>query len=412
MKRIPTLAFVAAFVCLLVGCQSPLHTFEKVHPSTVGMDAERLLKGDKLIQQAIDEGEIPGAVWGVVRHGKLVYINALGNKSVFPDTVAMTPETVFDLASVSKCVGTTMAIMQLLERGDIRLNDPVSRFIPDFKPWTDPETGKTTALRIVDLLTHSSGIDPYIGVDAFVNRFGEHTPDSLIRYIATETNRRFKPGTKGLYSCLNFVTLHNIVEKVTGQKFEEYVEANVFAPLKMHHTAYNPTGDILAACAPTEIQADGLPLIGQVHDPIARRINAGNSGNAGVFSTVEDLARLCAALMNGGELDGARILAPATIHTMSQVPEYLSEGVGRALGWDNCSGAASIRGDFFDRNHTICHTGYTGTSIVMDLKNECAVILLAHRVHPHDKGALTRLRATLSNVVAGSMNSLERESAE
>ncbi|MBR5249619.1 MAG: serine hydrolase [Bacteroidales bacterium] len=401
MKKLTILGLLLTL--LLTACQTQTHTFEHVNPAQVGMSAERLILGDQLIQAAIDEGEIPGAVWAVVRHGKLVYLNALGNKAVYPDTVAMTPETVFDLASVSKCVGTTMAVMQLLEKGVIRLNDPVSRFIPDFKPWTNPETGKTTALRVVDLLTHSSGIDPYIGVDAYVERFGEHTPDSLIRYIATQTNRRFQPGSRGLYSCLNFVTLHNIVEKVTGQKFEEYVEEQVFAPLKMRSTAYNPTDEILAACAPTEIQADGLPLIGQVHDPIARRINAGNSGNAGVFSNAQDLARLCAALMNGGELDGQRILSPATIQTMSQVPEYLADGVGRALGWDNCSGAASIRGDFFDRNHTICHTGYTGTSIVLDLKNECAVILLAHRVHPYDKGALTRLRATLSNVVAGAM---------
>lgn len=378
-------------------------TFEKVAPEEAGMDGQQLLKADALIQAAIDAGEIPGAVWAVVRHGKLVYLNALGNQSVYPDTVAMTPETVFDLASVSKCVGTTMAVMQLLENGQIRLNDPVSRYIPDFKPWTDPETGKTTSIRIIDLLTHSSGIDAYVGVDAYVKRFGEHTPDSLIRYIATETGRRFRPGTKGLYSCLNFVTLHNIVEVVTGQKFEEYVEEHVFRPMGMEHTAYNPEGAILAACAPTEIQADGMPLIGQVHDPIARRINAGNSGNAGVFSTAEDLARLCAALMNGGELDGERVLAPATIETMIRVPEYLSDGVGRALGWDNCSGSASIRGDFFDREKTICHTGYTGTSIVMDMENECAVIILAHRVHPYDKGGLTRLRATVSNVVAGAM---------
>lgn len=154
--------------------------------------------------------------------------------------------------------------------------------------------------------------------------------------------------------------------------------------------------------APTEKQPDGKYLLGEVHDPLARVMNHGNSGNAGVFSNAEDLAILAAALMNGGEVDGKRILGKLTVETMIRVPEEVKQ-LGRSLGWDNYSPYASNNGNLFHPTMTFGHTGYTGTSIIIDPVSKTSVILLAHRVHPADKGSVVRLRALVANVVAGSI---------
>ena len=161
--------------------------------------------------------------------------------------------------------------------------------------------------------------------------------------------------------------------------------------------------EIMNLVAPTEVQADGLPLKGQVNDPIARLLNGGNSGNAGVFSNAEDLAVIAAALLNGGAINGKRILSPLMIEQMIQVPEGIAPGIGRALGWDNCSGAAGPRGDLTSRHRSICHTGYTGPSMTIDFDNQLAVILLCNRCHPEDKGGLGRTRGTVANVFAASI---------
>jgi Beta-lactamase class C and other penicillin binding proteins len=154
--------------------------------------------------------------------------------------------------------------------------------------------------------------------------------------------------------------------------------------------------------APTEKQKDGSVLLGEVHDPLARVINKGNSGNAGVFSCAEDIAILSAALMNGGEINGKRVLGTQTVKTMIRVPKETKE-LGRSLGWDNYSPYASNNGNLFDPECTFGHTGYTGTSIVIDPISKTAVILLTNRVHPEDKGGVVRLRALVSNIVAGAI---------
>ena len=161
----------------------------------------------------------------------------------------MTTETVFDLASVSKCVGTTLSFLQLIENGSVRLTDRVDMYIPDFQPWIDPETGEKTDIRIIDLLTHSSGISPYITVSTYVERFGEATPDSLIRYIATEVNRNFKPTTGYMYSCLNFIALQHILQNVTGQTLSDYAQTHVFDVLELANTCYSPTGSTRTLCS-------------------------------------------------------------------------------------------------------------------------------------------------------------------
>ena len=171
------------------------------------MDPERLARVDAVIDDAVGAGNIPGAVLAVVRRNDIVYLKAYGNKSVVPEVVPMTTDTMFDLASLSKCVGTTLSFMQLIEGGYVRLTDPVKRYIPGFKPWKDLETGEEVDIILRDLLTHSSGLSAYYDADLFVKRFGTNQPDSLVNVIATEVERHFRPGSDFLYCCLNFITL-------------------------------------------------------------------------------------------------------------------------------------------------------------------------------------------------------------
>lgn len=416
MKRL----IVSALAAALAVSALAQGTLRQATPESHGMDSEKLAQVDRVINDAIAAKEIPGAVLSVVRGNDIVYLKAYGNKSVVPTVEPMTTETLFDLASVSKCVGTTLAFMQLIENGYVRLTDNVDRYIPNFKPWKDPENGETVDITIRDLMSHSSGLTPYINADTFVKEYGGNDPEKMEQYIATEIKRNFRPGTDFMYSCLNFVTLQRILERVTGEKLYEYAQKNVFDVLGLRHTCYFPliytpaasnSAELAGLCAPTEVQADGKPLIAQVHDPMARRIMGGNSGNAGVFSNAEDLSVVCAAVMNGGvlvdkkdrPLESTRILSPLTIRLMTTIPSQNDPSVGRVLGWDKKSSHSGLRGDLFNPETTIMHTGYTGTSIVIDMESKTAVILLTHRVHPQDKGSVGRLRALVANIVAGSI---------
>ena len=393
------------------------------NPKDHGMDPERLARVDAVIADAIDAGDIPGAVLSVVRYNDIVYLKAYGNKSVVPKVVPMTTNTMFDLASLSKCVGTTLSFMQLIEGGYVRLTDPVKRYIPGFKPWVDPESGEEVDIILRDLLTHSSGLSDYYDADVFVERFGTNQPDSLVRVIATEVERHFRPGSGFLYSCLNFITLQRVLETVTGERLCDYAEAHLFAPMGLKHTCYFPLqddlrtparhNDLLPLVAPTEVQSDGAVLLGAVHDPLARLANAGNSGNAGVFSDAVDLSRICMTIMNQGNAQknqklgfwgpDTRILSRAAVRLMTTIPPQNDPSVGRALGWDVKSEHSGLRGDLFNPETTLMHTGYTGTSLVIDLDTHTAIILLTNRVHPADDGSAARLRALVSNIVAGSI---------
>jgi CubicO group peptidase (beta-lactamase class C family) len=389
--------FLMLFAATVISAQ-PL---DKISPDKAGMDPFRLAAVDNVIESSIEKGEIPGAVIAVVRDNKIVYLKGYGHKSIYPVEEKMTVNTVFDLASVSKSVGTAISVMQLVERGMLRLTDKVSMYIEGFEGYTDSETGKTTDIRIVDLLTHSSGLPSYAPVEELVGKYGSPSPDGLMEYIST-CERGFKPTTQFRYSCLNFITLQNVVQNITGMRLETYAQENIFDVLGMKHTMYNPDRKLLPKVAPTERQDNGSVLHGKVHDPLARIMNDGNSGNAGVFSNAEDLAILAAALMNGGKNNGKRILGENTVETMTRVPRGL-EHIGRSLGWDNYSPYASNKGDLFHPEKTYGHTGYTGTSFVVDPVSKTAVILLAHRVHPTDENSVVRLRALVANIVAGSI---------
>lgn len=386
---------------VLISTISIAQPLKRSTPLAEGMDPLKLSNVDAIIDNSIEDGIIPGAVLAVVRDDKMVYLKSYGNKSVYPKVEKMDVNTIFDLASVSKPVGTAISIMQLVEQGKIRLTDNVSMYIPGFKGYVDPESGKTVDIKIIHLLTHSSGLPPYGPTAELVEKYGSPSPEGLMEYISN-CKRDFMPTTKFQYSCLNFITLQNVLQNITGESLAKYSQENVFDVLGMEHTMYNPKPEFYHMIAPTEKQKDGSVLLGKVHDPLARLLNGGISGNAGVFSNAQDLAVLAAALMNGGEYNGKRILGELTVETMIKVPRGY-ENIGRSLGWDNYSPYASNSGNLFHPEKTFGHTGYTGTSIVIDPISQVAVILLTNRVHPADKNSVVRLRALVANAVAGSV---------
>ena len=207
-------------ICLILSCllgftAVKAQPLSRVAPEQVGMDSQRLLWADEAINKAIAEKEIPGAVLAVVRHGKMAYLKAYGNKSLVPKAEPMTTSTVFDMASCSKSMSTAVCTMMLVERGLIRLLDPVSLYIPDFRPWQSEDGKRTKAIRIQDLLTHTSGLPAYAPVAQIQQAAGSPCPDALMQYIDT-CQRGFEPQTDFRYSCLNFVTLQRIIETVSG----------------------------------------------------------------------------------------------------------------------------------------------------------------------------------------------------
>lgn len=393
-KFITTFIIFLSFISTISAQNLP-----KASPEQVGMDSKRLHNADRIIEKAIDNKEIPGAVLAVVKDGKMAYLKAYGNKQVFPSVQRMDVNTVFDLASLTKPIATAISAMVLVERGELRLLDKVNLFIPNFAPWKDPK-GASKDIRVIDLLTHTSGLPSYASVGELQKKYGAPNPDGMIDYIAT-WRRDFEPQTNFQYSCLNYITLQRIIEIVSKQNLRDFAKENIFDVLGMLHTDFQPKGETLHRTAPTEKMPDGTVLKGIVHDPLARVMNGGISGNAGLFSDANDLAVLAAALLNGGEYNGKRILSPLGVKTMRTVPRNVSQ-LGRTPGWDIFTAYASNNGDLLGPN-TYGHTGYTGTSMVIDPDNNIAVILLTNRAHPDDGGEIVRLRSLVANVVAAAI---------
>ncbi len=390
MKRLEMKKTILTTLTIIVTIQLVAQPLRRVDPQKVGLDPQKLTYADQVIREAIDKKEIPGAVLAVVRNGKMAYLKAYGNRQVYPEVLPMEENTIFDLASVSKPVSTAISTLILVEQGKLSLRDRVNIYIPEFQG----------SIRVVDLLTHTSGLPSYAPVDSLKEKYGYPSPDGLIDYIST-CRRDFVPGKGFQYSCLNYITLQRIIEKVSGQNLRDFAKKHIFDVLGMKDTDYNPAQSFLSRCAATEKQKDGSVLLGVVHDPLARIMNGGISGNAGVFSTADDLAILAAALLNGGVYNHKRILGPLTVKMMTAIPAEL-EKFGRSPGWDISSSYSSIKGDLFSLS-AYGHSGYTGTSFVVDPKSNTAVILLTNRVHPDDAGAIIRLRILVANIIAGSI---------
>lgn len=347
-------------------------------------------QADSLIEACIADSTIPGAVLCVIDGGQIVCRKAYGHRSLVPRVTPMKKNTVFDLASVSKVVGTGMTAMTLIEEGKLDLDAPVNRYLPDYE-------GDAT---IRDLMTHVSGLPAYAQWSTLLKdhpNAGKAERRQILLNHVCHVKRQSAPRTEFCYSCLNFITLQYVMETITGQPLNELAEERVFRPLNMRHTGYNPgpSHDI----APTEIQPDGLPLLGNVHDPLARVMNSGVSGNAGVFSSAGDLARMAKWILDvyHGRKAYKLPFNAETLRLMTRVPAGY-EAFGRALAWDMLSDYNGCRGHYCSPT-TICHSGYTGTSIVIDLERDKAIILLTNRVHPHDVGNVLRLRREVADAI-------------
>ncbi|GBD94339.1 esterase EstB [bacterium BMS3Abin05] len=368
-------------------------------PEQVGMSSARLHQVDGVIQREIDKKTIPGAVLLVARKGKIVYQKAYGYAEVVPKKRKMEADMIFDLASITKPVATATSIMKLVEMGKIRLLDKIKIYIPGFSRYLEPDGEYAPDVRLYNLLTHTSGLIPYAN-PKFVSRiYGTPTPtDSLVRYIA-QLPKISAPGEAFHYSGLGYITMAAIIQELSGENVADFSHQYIFKPLGMTHTMYKPPKNILNKVVPTEV-VNGIPFHGVVHDPLAR-LQGGISGNAGLFSSARDLFIFAQMLLNGGEYNGVRILSPLTVEKMTHIYPK-TKFSGRGLGWDLASDYASNKGDLFSAE-SFGHTGYTGTSLVVDPATQTIVILLTNRVHPKDTGSVVQLRSLVSNVVAASI---------
>ncbi len=386
-------------LALIVSASTHAQNIQNVAPEKVGLDARHIQYADRAIEKAIADKEIPGAVLAVVRKGKIGYLKAYGNQQVYPTQKKMDIRAVFDLASVTKPVATAISAMILIERGKLRLQDRVSLFIPDFAPWCD-STGLKKEITVGDLMTHTSGLPPYASVKELEAEYGAPNPSGLIEYIST-CHRDFMPKTAFQYSCLNYITLQRIIETISKESLRDFAKQNIYDVLGMRHTDFVPAGETFRLAVPTQRQPDGSVLKGVVHDPLARVMNGGISGNAGLFSDAHDLCILVAALLNDGEFNGKRILSSLGVKAIRTVPREVAD-IGRTPGWDIFTPYASNVGNLLSPN-TYGHTGYTGTSIVIDPDNDLGIILLTNRAHPDDEGDTIRLRSMVANAVAASL---------
>ena len=373
------------WACALVGALAlvcvPVHG-EAIYPSK----PVRLSGVDAIIEKAIADGNIPGAVLVVGHNGAVIYRKAYGERALEPRRLPMTLDTVFDLASLTKVIATTTAVMQLVEQGKVRLNDPVAKYLPEFA-----QNGKED-ITVRQLLTHYSGLAP--DLDLTTPWEGKNTAYQLAFVEPPETT----PGSGFVYSDINFIMLGALVERVSGETLDEYATRHIFAPLKMTRTRYLPPAAWKTKIAPTQYDENEHMLWGVVHDPTARRMG-GVAGHAGLFSTGDDLAKFAQALLNGG--DG--ILSAVTVEKMTSPETPPASPVLRGFGWDIDSPFSSNRGDLLPVG-SFGHTGFTGTSMWIDPTTQTYIILLTNAVHPRGKGNAIGLRSKVATEVAAALN--------
>ncbi len=396
-KRFLTLLLAAVVLASSAACS---RSGAKVtDPEESGMSLAHLKRLDHVMNAALVRRDFPGAVVLVGRKDKVVFREAYGDSQWVPERKDMKADMIFDLASLTKPIATATSIMILVERGELSLNEKVKSFVPDFAPFVDAKGQPGEDARLWHLLTHTSGLPPYTDAAVAAEKIGRPaTTEALVSYIA-RLPKTDPPGAAFHYSCLGYITLARIVKLVSGENIAEFAAKNIFEPLGMKNTFYVPPPDMRERCVPTQVY-DGRPLRGTVHDPLAA-LQGGISGNAGLFSTADDLALFCRMFLNEGTLGEKRILGPLAVERMTHIyPAVLP--FGRGLGWDISSSYASNRGDLFGPS-SFGHTGYTGTSIWIDPETKTYLILLTNRVHPDDKGEAATVRSRVANLVAGSI---------
>jgi uncharacterized protein YbbC (DUF1343 family) len=382
---------LTALLALTFASAPGAQTTPRPAAGNAGFDLTRLARVDEVIAESIEAREMPGAVLFVGRGDTLVWRKAYGQRATAPSREIMTPDTIFDVASLTKVVATTTAVMQLVEEGRIRLSDTVATYIPEFGKY-----GKSR-ITLRDLMTHVSGLrpdvdlgDPWTGYDTAI-------------MLATEEIPQAAPGARFIYSDINYFLLGDIVARVAKQPLDVYVTEKIFRPLGMSDTMFSPPAALIRRVAPTE----PATLRGVVHDPTARRMG-GVAGHAGLFSTANDLAIFCRMLLHGGSIGRARVLSPLTVARMTSAATPDGESNVRGLGWDMDSSFSANRGEVLPLG-SFGHTGFTGPSIWIDPATRVFVVFMSNRVHPNGRGNVTPVRAKIASVVAAALTDVPDE---
>ena len=353
---------------------------------------------EQILLDATLDGAFPGGNYAVVTKNK-VWMGCIGNKELYPEIVPNSIDTIYDMASLTKVVCTTTCLMQLVEKGLLRIFDPVSRYFKEFK---------FNNMTIWNLLTHTSGFPE--GISGPKDRLTEQ--DVMDKIFSIE-ELLFKPGTKIVYSDINYILLGKIIEMLSGMSLNEYARINLFEPLGMKDSGYLPNDK--SRCAATEYRNDATMngyVKGEVHDETAYAMNK-VAGHAGLFSTVEDCTHFIQMILNDGTYNGKKILSKITINELFKVQVKEYNGVetlpkARCLGWQTKDPSSSA-GELVSEN-TILHTGFTGTNMFIDRDNEIGFVLLTNRVHP-TRNNLKHLhvRACIANYIMAHLEEFKND---
>jgi CubicO group peptidase (beta-lactamase class C family) len=332
-------------------------------PDAVGMSASRLESIDRVVQRGITAGGYPGAAVVVGRKGAAVWQKGFGKLSwSASDSPVEAETTIYDVASLSKVVGTTTAVMVLYDENKIDLDAPVLRYLPAFSG------GLKDKVTVRDLLTHRSGLPA--GRDLWRKARSPQEARDMVLASALV----YRPNEGYIYSDLGADILGMIVEEVSGERLDQFLSRRVFSPLGMNHTFYRPADSLRYRIAPTEVSPPrGYPIRGEVHDENAYALG-GIAGHAGLFSTAADLSVFAQMMLNKGSYDGVRIISDSTVDLFTR-----RTAGHRALGWDTAEGDYGSGKYLTERSYG--HTGFTGTSIWIDPDREMFVVLLTNRVH-------------------------------
>ncbi len=342
---------------------------------------------DAIVNDAVQTNLIPGAVLVIGHNGQIVYRRAYGSRALIPQREPMTLDTLFDAASLTKVVATTPCVMKLFEEGKIRLDDPVTKYIPEFQ-------GGKSEITIRLLMTHFSGFAPDFDMGAPWSGYQTGLQKALAEKPVAP------PGARFIYSDTNFILMGEIVQRLSGKTLAQFAHEQIYAPLGMQQTDFLPASSLIPRIAPTEIdEKTGVLERGVVNDPRSRAMG-GVAGHAGLFTTADDLAKYATMLLGSGTYHGVKIFDPVTVRKFTEPASPADQPILRGLGWDIDSAFSSNRGELFPIG-SYGHTGYTGTSMWLDPTTNSFVVVLTNVVHPKHGKSLSSFRSRIATSVAG-----------
>ena len=363
---------------------------EEVHVNPIKMTAI-----EELLNQGVQDSAFPGGVFLAIKDGVIFEEYSFGQLSYDKKSVPVNNQTIYDLASLTKPIATTAAAMLLYDKGLLDLDERVTTTFPQFG------VGGKESATIRNLLTHTSGLPPFIHLWKVADN-----PQAMLNYLF-ECEAAYSPGTETYYSCMGMITLHKVIEAKAGQSLDAFLTENLYSPLGMTRTFFNPPEMLWKNTAPTEFDAERGGIVqGKVHDENAYYLG-GVSGNAGLFTTARDLSIFSQMLLNQGSYRGKQYFIPETVELFTK-RQNIVDGSNRTLGWSMPSGKSSS-GRHFSEN-SVGHTGFTGTSIWIDFDKNLAGILLTNRVHPtRDNQKIYDYRRQVYNLLQESLTDYQPE---